>query len=455
MAASKTELWAQVAVAAKVFDELYKFGNENTPNFVAMKTAVIEALEGDHAAVTARVMNELQNALSADFQKGREVLAALFKELASNGYGINTTGKNIGQILTDISNAMAGSETIASRDLTFGSVSAGGSNVSTGLFWRTTLDRHNQKIESVHVGAVKAEVISDKNSGASPGEEQYRIYGSGRIKVDEIDPGATTNLSSVFNLISQGSSRNLLTNGDFSAIENTLTKNQQTGWTLSDYTNFSKDNTIKHRWKGGNEGIVNPVGHSLKMTANAWFAQYFTRESLGRKVDLSKPFFMIVLYYRDGADGELEIRLGASTNSVADLTAVDDESWLAVAIGPGSDDGWFDNFNEDWPDTAASLNQALGVRVRVEWKSRTTGDLYIGGVILAQPNLFNGTYHLITAGSNTQSTSGEARKGDIWTYTDSYTTGGVAQGRIQDIIRKFFPGYYLPHTTGTEDYEDA
>lgn len=118
------------------------------------------------------------------------------------------------------------------------------------------------------------------------------------------------------------------------------------------------------------------------------------------------------------------------------MSSVADTTWLDVVIGTSGSDGWYDNFKED------SSNS--GVRVQISLASRTTGSLGLGEIILAQPNIYDGKYYLLTAGRT------DFLRGDYFTITDSVAN----TGRIQTTLARLF-NFQFPHTSGAPTYADA
>ena len=115
---SKAELWDQITKYAKVVDQLWKFGAENSTNYLDLEDAVRQALEGDHASVIANDLDIVRSSLSGLYSGRKSALMRLLRELARVGYSISITGLSNDQVMEEISTAMdAASETIASRDI--------------------------------------------------------------------------------------------------------------------------------------------------------------------------------------------------------------------------------------------------------------------------------------------------------------------------------------------------
>jgi len=323
------------------------------------------------------------------------------------------------------------SETVKNRAWTYGAMTAGGSNVGTGIVYRSTVDKYGDTIEAgaPNAGVVKIEVVADKNLGKQSGNETASIYGSGLVPVDNLDLGTATKETGT--LTARRASDGILANPDFLTFTGTgLSDIAWTSWTLADATKATNNSTIYYRAQtDGSAGV------SAEFTDNNSLTQYFA--DIAGNVDITKPCFLIVRYRRKtSCDGSLTVRLGSKTVAVADLTTKTDATWFDLVLGVDSSDGFYDNFKED--------SGGNGCRVAITLASRTTGALLIGEVILIQPTLFDGKWYLLTAGQT------DFLKSDYWTFTDTVSN----TGRVQYWLSRL-TGKYLPHTSGTPTYADA
>lgn len=452
---SKAELFDQLAKACKVRDELYKFGSENSDNFVDLMDAVVQALEGEHANEVLSALKNQRTSLNALLNQSVNYIIPIIKKIAEVGYSINTTGLTQSQIVEKIKDAMdAASETIASRELSFGSVSAGGSNVGDGTILRCTKDRHNNDLEGGEVGVVKIEVTADKNNaGTTPGREKARIYGSGIQKVDNVELNTATNLSQEINFVRSDNS--ILQNASFDDIEDSINSVEQTGWRLSDTADFTKiirnassSSGDVFRYTQGSERTTVPKGAALRFDDNGSISQYVARS--GKKLRRDVPYFLVVRWMRKStADGTLTVNLGSQSVNV-DVTTGTNDVWNNLVLGNGATNkGWYDVFFEDWEDTSVSPSITLGVQIKVALASRTTGTVIIDEIILVPGQLFNGVYYACVSEKSNE----DVLVGDNWTFTDAYSGASYA-GAIQETIRAI-TGNYLPHTSGVETYADA
>lgn len=453
---TKTELATLLAEACKQRDEIYKFGAVNTPNFLDQLNVITEDNKaGTQVNAVSNGLNAQRNNLRGLLDNSSSYILPILREFARVGYSVNVTGLNDQQVIELLRDAMnAASETIASRDLTYGTIVAGGSNAGSGTVLRTTKDRHDNNLEAGDVGAVKIEVIQDKNNlNIRPGREIARIYGSGTNKVDSVELNDSTNQANQIRFVRAEDS--ILINPSFTQIDNNITNTEQTGWRLSDVNNFTK--VVRNsgnptgdifRYDPGTETTINPSGASLQFDDNAEIAQYIARTN--RSIRRDVPYFFVVRWMRkNSADGTLEIKLGSQTESVAVNTGTNDV-WNNLILGNGSTNkGWYDVFFEDWEDTTVSPTIRLGTQIKIELTSRTTGQIIIDDVILAPGELFNGLYYLPISDQSNE----DVLIKDNWTYTDSYT-GATYAGVIQETVRSI-TGQFLPHTTGAETFPDA
>jgi len=429
MAASKSEYWDQLAKAVRIEDELYKFANANTPNFLGLLDTLQQAYEGNHIGNTESGFNSLRSSLSS-IAGANTRLQYIILDMAKVIYGSRATA--VAAAIDDINVGLnSDSETVMNRAWTYASISAGGSNVGTGTVYRVTKDKYDVAIESgaANGGTVKVLINSDKNAGRTSGQEQGVIYGSGIIPVDNLYLGTAPNGSAI--LTAFRAQDGLLSNGDFYESDGTGgTDITFDDWTLSDSTKFYQETSIYYRKKYGQS-----AGTSLKFVDNASATQYFV--DLQSTADLTKPFFLIARLRRgDSCDGTLTMRLGSQTVT-QDITSLTNDIWTDLTLGVGATNkGWYDVFKED--------SSGNGARVVLSLASNTTGDLYVGEVILAQPTLFDGKYYLLTAGAT------DFLNGDYFTFGDTVAN----TGRINFNIARLY-GKYFKHASSSPTYADA
>ena len=414
--ASKSELWTQLRCAIKLFDSLYTY---STGIFFINYKLLQDELYGSHTANTATKIDTvklgLSTVISADY------ISQIILELARVGYSSTTTDiptalANLAQGMTDAS------ETIKSRTITYNSITNNAGNVGDGNLLRCVKTKHGDISEgcSLQHSKIKAEITADsKTSGLTLlDKENFILKGDGNIGVDAIDVGDTTSeilSGTVRNWSTSGG--NLATNGNF-LNSTTGVRLYINNWTLADDNpaNVAIDTST----------IYNAQTYSVKMLANNKISQPTT---LG---DKTKPFFVIVPLLKGtaGSDGNVIISLGSKSLSAITVSSLSTTNWT-VAIFGTDENGFYDNWKQ------------LNSEVSVELTGATTGHIFIGGILLAQPDEFDGNYYLMHAGSVPM------QVGDYWFVTDSCSN----TGRIQSTIARLY-GTSLPHASSGETYGD-
>lgn len=453
-APSKAEMWTQISNFIALIDAHFVWTNTNSDNYLGLEDTLQQSLEGQHSNDVNSYLRSWRQQLNSRFSAHRATLLLMFKELAKFGYSLSTEGKTDRDILLEIANAMdGGSETVKNRAMTYGSISAGGSNVGSATIYRCTEDVHGNNLEIAVSGTVRADVVSDKNTGATQGNELVTFRGNGNVRVDNIQYASSTNevLPSV-QLQTSGNTTGLLVDGSFDTLETSsaLTKNLQDNWTLNDYTLFERDASTFFRFKQGQGARVNGTGTALVAksgTSDVWFAQYIGRTRKTFKKDV--PYFLVLRVMVDNAltDGTLTLRLGTQTTTL-DVSTLSANTWADVVLGT-DDKGYFENFKENWIDS--STNQDLGVRVRVDVASRTVaGKIWFDEIVLAEGKLFNGVYYCPVAGGNADGSAADALVGDTWSWADSSSNTGRIQTMCSELLK-----FSFPHTSGTPTYADA
>lgn len=434
MAASKAELWTQIANAAKIEDEHFKFCTENSPNLLDLMDTLQQSYEGDHIGSTNQQYTQMLSSLNQVAGSSTR-MNALIIEAAQLGYDSIST--QVSSAIDDIRSGMnAASETVRYRNWTFGSVSAGGGNNGDSTIYRLTKDKYDQDIESGNYtgGSVKIRIVNDKNMGQDSGREQAIIYGSGKIPTSNLDKIALgTAPAGQATITALRASDGLLNNASFDTYAETpADEDDFDSWKITSYSDATQNTSVYYRKQDGQT-----TGSSCEFTDNNDIEQHIT--DARARIDATKPVFLIVRYYtKTSCDGVLTVRLGSKTTQVADLTAVAATTWHEVILGNANNDGWYDAFKEDDSDK--------GFRVKISLSSNTTGELLIDEVILAQPTEYNKLWYMMPAGSD----GNDMLSGDYWTFADTVAN----TGRIQATIARLY-GKHFCHATSGETYADA
>lgn len=434
MTASKAELWDQLLELIKIIDQLEQFCNANTPNFLGMVDVVQQDYEGSHIGTTESYLKSWRSTLNG-LVGDQNLCTPLIIELAKQGY--NSTATGVAQALVDIAKGMdAGSETVRYRNWTYASVSAGVSNVGDGTVYRCTTDEYGNSIEvgAAKGGTVKIEIISDKNLGATAGNESASIYGSGVLPTDYIELGSAPGSQATISAQQSGSEGNLLSNPSFDEYSGTGATLEFTDWTLSSPSDATADNTDVFRVE------TNDATDSYAVNFSADNSLLCYLPAISAAIDTTRPVFLIVRYQRvSSADGTLTIRLGTQTETV-DVSTKTNDVWNDLVLGIADEKGWYEVFKEDYNDSGTKR----GVRVSIALSSNTTGNVRIDCCLLIQPTLYDGKYYLLTAGET------DYLRGDYFTFADTVANTGRTQYQLTQRY-----GVSLPHATSGETYADA
>lgn len=412
------EVHAQLKAFVDLWYETKKFGDVNAANFVGKQDTLDQALEGDYSAQLAAVAAAMRGDLGGALGKVRDGLVPL---LRTYGKVIASPRVDAQGLIDDLYDYMvANAITIKTRALSFGSPSAGGSNVGNGLIFRCTKDDRDYDIESCWAEAKGAKVVADQNSGREKHEELVRFYGAapGPDVVALAGSGLQVDVPAV------SARQSLLANPSFEKYSGTsAVPTAITDWNVTSIANFEVDESNYYRsfpgstLQSGAEGSA-----SLKIKGNDTIYQRLSAARI-RSLDPRVPYFFGIAYNRQvgSGDGTLTVHMGTKTVSVV-LAA--QTGWNLLYIGPG-DENYLRNFNEDTLD------------LKIQLASRTTGYVLVDDVIFTPFSRFGagGEFILPLGGSTAW------LRDDVYTWTDSETGS-----KIQEAFRRAFLRY-LPHAS--------
>jgi len=316
--------------------------------------------------------------------------------------------------------------TVKGRNMTFGSVTAGGSNAGNGTVNRLTKDENNYNIEATTVEVKTLECIFDATSKTEKGEEEFEVRGENANKDGLQTEGSGT--LAVLRAMSARDTAAILQNPSFTDYSGTTgTPTAITGWTpiasSTVYTNLEIDTTNYYRLVPGET-----TGAALKIKAADGVSQALSVR--GAKLSPSVPYYLQVAYNREvgSFSGTLRISLGATTKSVV-LAAQTGWNILRLDLDQGL---WLRRFNEQDLD------------IKVEVTAYTSGNLLVDDVILVPMQQVDGCWYSIVGGST------PFLRRDSFAFADTGGTSAI----IQYWLWRGF-GQYLPFKTdGTETWTD-
>src|SRR3972149_114936 len=266
MGATKAELWDQLSNCIKILDETFKFSNANSPNFLTMLNVLVPILEGNHIQSTVSELNSFRSILSSLLIK-YTLVSSIISELVNVAY---PTSKGVdGDALQELYDGMiTAGETVKNRAWTHGAITPWASNVGDGNLYRLVYDKTGLQIEagSYVAGAIKCEIVTDKNGGVISGSEGANIFGNGQVAVDQIELGSVP--TGLLSLSATKSEDGKLANASFETYTGTGETLAVTGWTLADNTKLAINTAIWFR-----NAPSASAGVSLEFTEGAFLNQ--------------------------------------------------------------------------------------------------------------------------------------------------------------------------------------
>jgi hypothetical protein len=420
---SEAEVQAIISNGIKLLNETRKFGNVNATNWVSLEDTFVQSLEGDgpiiERCLRAVASARAQLAGTIDFQRAAAIIGGGLGLYAR--HTLNKPGASPDEVFDRLYERFIDNTLrVTSRQFTFGTPTADGSNTGNGTILRLNKDERNFDLENQHADAKRAWCSADGNSGRNRHEEEFTILGqAGAPDALQVSGSGATG-----KLRAQSANQSLLLNPSLDQFSGTSTAPTEiTSWTSSvtvNGTNYTFDSTNYYR---SFIGAATPYAANLRVTANLTQKLSVRKTQLDPKV----PYMLQVAWNRQvgAASGTLTIRMGAANNNVV---AAAQTGWqlLRVPSSPGQNN-WFRNFNEDELDIA------------IEW-SRTGGEILIDDVLLIPATKFDGAWYWAIGGTTPWLNTGH--DGDFFTWSDS-EVGSVLQYWFWRVF-----GRYLPHTTG-------
>ncbi len=431
--ATQTEGQVQSEISGRIaiLQELAKHAGVNSSgslsNYIARESTALAAVQGDYSRQSLLELAGFRALLASaiDNSLGRRQIDPLLRNYAKVLGNIpEQDGPGILRRL--YLNFISGSKLVKSRNLSFGSVSAG-SNLGSGTIRRLTVDAYGYDIESCHMEAKRAECISDENTGADLHEENFLIRGA----TPQPDQLLVSGSGLLAELSALSSRKSFITNPSFSLFTGSITSlTELSGWTVgSALSNLNLDEVNYYRGAGGTS---DPTPRALKFLANESVSQNF--EINNTKLDPDVPVYMQVAYNRSvgSADGRLTLQVG---NVTVDVVLSSQSGWNLLVMTLDK---------KLYPRYFASLNEPV---VKLTWSGRTTGTLLVDDLVLAPMTMLDGTWYAVVGGA----TPFIGNNRDSFTWTDALAgTDSI----IQQWFWKLYGGY-LPHSkVGAETWAD-
>jgi len=405
-----------IGKAAMMDAELYNYLAVTGTHWITREAAYLAAVPADSQPAAQSAQAQLRSLLNSAALMGPARCAPLwatFARVASLPPG-EDFWERIFRYFVD------NSLTVKYRNITFGSVSAI-TGSGTGLVKRLTVDQDGFNIESVFAETKTFECVADQVTGARRHAEVFAARGAtaGKDSLELIGTGRSTLITA----IDAQSSSTLVPNSSF---ENVTVSSYPTitaidGWTASSISDLETETTTVYK-----DNPQAATSRSLRFKTNASITQNFT--DLGLRWDKRVPLYAQIAFYRESScDGNLNIVIGAQTQTVA-LSA---QSGWTILVWKLTSANWYLN----WRLASAAVATAA---VTISLDSRTTGTLLIDDFLIGPMAPVDGAYVAIVGGAT------PFLQRDKFTVTDSSADTGIVQTFL---ARRY--GRYLPYTSGS------
>ena len=393
--------------------QLEVFTSSATKNVVGMQDSLITGVKGDRAAAILAAAEGYRATLSGLLSPGaaRGVLGPLLADVIGSSTIDEPTPSSVAFALERLREYMAGAaaQTVLTRGMSFGSVSAGGANVGGGTIHRVTADKHGSTLEGSTAETKTFTCIQDQGS-TNKHEEVFRVEGENLTDfAQETGSGLVTQIRAT----SARDSQTLVRNPSWSSFSGTqptagseqvaTTTTSFAGWTLSAAASFKSSVDQTYR---GFQGDTTPK--SIRMLDNANLYQVFD-DNQRPSFSAELPYYLQVAVYRESnCDGNLTITLGSKTQTFA-MSGLSNGAWNVVKLDLDRD-LIYDRWRTD------------DARIKFELASRTTGTLYLDDLIFVPMTLLDGLYYVMVGNAT------PFMRDDVFTVADTESaTRGVLQ----------------------------
>jgi hypothetical protein len=429
MAITEAQTKTSIQDTVKFYDQLRILAGTSTFAVGTAEVTPVAAITQQLTCVADYRYSDWSDKEAASLQTSRDALASVI-ESASQVYGwlIRDYGQALGVAEKDTASVfqriyddyVTNSKSIESRGLTFGSSSAGASNVGNGVIVRCNFDENGFVLENQTADAKNTKCLFDANNGASKWEEVFEIRGATAAR-DKLAITGSGKIGSI-TAISARTSANIVKNPSFSNTTGTSSPPTSltaiASWSVTTFTNGfdSLGSTGVNGYYRDFPGDTTPLALRIKVAGGDQTISQ-NLETNRSKFDEKKPYLIQVAWRRKGsATGTLTLRLGNSSTSVAISTGTNDV-WNILRMPVTS--SWFKSFDK------------AGLTLSVETSSLATSNVDIDDVIVAPMTLFDGSWYAYV---------GTPATGDPlqWLRNDTFSWTDTELGEGYGVIQKMF-----------------
>lgn len=410
------ELGTQTTNAVRLLDDLL-----TAPAFVTNLDTLTQDMEGDYAEEILAAAKSIRAAYAGALGASR-ASALLWPIMKAFGKVIGSPSTSAARIFRDLFDYMAANaQRVESRNITFGSVAAGGSNAGNGTVYRLTTDKDSYAIEAVHLDVVTLEVVRDQNTGTEKGREEFELR-MGDPGPDILEIFGKPKVGKAFGIVGD----RILSNASFGSSSGTGGSLVITDWTVTagSIANVTMDTTNFFR-KAPEES----AGKSYQIAAAQNVSIQQKISTTGKSFDRTKPCLYGVRWNTlgSGRTGSLTIRMGAANVAYA-FSGAEGSGWNTLVL-LRNQNLWSDNFDED------------DIDFTIEATGAGAGTLNIDDAFCAEGVEYDNLWYWPVGGAT------------AWLNKDKYTFTDALAGSDAKVQKWLWRahGIYLPHTTTATD----
>jgi len=405
-----------------------QFGNANTPNIITVGNAANALAQDGRADEFTAGIRAYRNGMSAlispDF--GRQMLDPLLVELARVKSYPERDPASVLRRLAKAYNA-SGTDDILSRQITFGPVSPGGSNIGNGTIRRLTVTPYDEPIETTHAEVKTFTCIRDLQDGVKSGQEQFRYDGTDRLQDNLLIQGSGIS-NRIVTARNGADTKRYLKNPSFSGNDS---GSAPSNWTDGPGNSIVDTTTTYRTYQG--EGTAG----ALKVALTGTVSQLLSVR--GGKFEPDVPYYVQIAWNPttySAPDGTVfSVALGSQT--LLTVTKAGETNWN---VAPCTLDKKL--YYQNWAENAPSLDIVVS--------TLASGAILFDDVILCPMERIDGVW-CIPVGGSTPFLGGGIDKGDTFSFDDSTEVGAVLSYWLWQL---YGDAHMLPVKTAVPDWAE-
>lgn len=416
-------LWQSVV---DMLEEADKYGRSNSKNVLGMLSTLIGTYKGDYLDELEAAASLYRSASASNVSPGvaaallRPVIRLMCKSVVNRG-NLSDDQSMFDEIYRYF---IDNGQRVQGRAYSYGTPSAGSSNVGNNQILRLTTDQYNQPIENIYRDRKRALCVLDYQTGAVRGGEVLQLVGQTPPKDDLQRSGSGAEAQ----LVGGHAENCILQNASFSNFESTTgVPTSPSG--ITDWTSVSPTtvDSTTYEFDGTNYFRAAPsdsTPYALKIKASALLRQKIS--TIGKKLIEQVPYILLVMYNAEVGSGvgTLTARMGTASASVATSGLTGWRTLIVPGSGTLNQSCWYKNFAQD------------DLAIELQW-ARTSGNLLIDDVLFMPGTFHDGTWYWFVPKTVTSWIPN--RVNDSYTWQDWISSDSKIQKWNDRGFRRYLP----------------